>query len=276
MFELVQYYPMQSNISTKGETEFPKRIHLPQCQSTNDEIQLLLAEGKDRLPEGFLLSTDYQSAGRGQRGNRWDSEPGQNLLFSLFLRPVFLEPVQAFRLSACISLGLARALEAEIPAGDQDGLKLKWPNDLYFGDRKLGGMLIETVLSGNRIDRAIAGIGLNINQKELPPQAISLREMLGRELDREALLEKIHSSVMAEYRRLAEGGWQGIRSAYLSRLYRLARPAWYKLLDGTRFQALLKSVSEQGELILLCRDGEKKFQFKEVGFEVGGVEKAAE
>jgi BirA family biotin operon repressor/biotin-[acetyl-CoA-carboxylase] ligase len=263
MFELVQYYPMQSNISTKDKTEFPKRIHLPQCQSTNDEMQGILAENKDFLPEGFILSTDFQSAGRGQRGSQWISEPGQNLLFSLLLRPDFLEARFAFRLSATVALGIAKALEKQIP-----GLKLKWPNDLYAGDRKLGGMLIETVLSGQRIDRAICGIGLNINQKELPPQAVSFREITGEEGSRETLLADIHASIMEQYQLLKSGQWPAIRSAYLSRLYRLAIPAWYQLPDGTRFQALLKSIGEQGELILLCKDGEKTFQFKDVAFEI--------
>jgi len=267
MFELLQYYPMHSNISTKGETESANRLHLPQCQSTNDEVQKRIQEGKDRLPEGFILSTDYQSAGRGQRGNRWESASGENLLFSIFLRPFFLKPAEAFRLSATVALGVAKALE-EIPGPEGNGFKLKWPNDFFFHDRKLGGMLIETVFSGDRIDRAVCGIGLNVNQQDLPPQAISLSSILGMQQDRAALMDTISKFVMAEYNKLSEGGWQSIRSGYLSRLYRLARPAWYTLPDGSRFQALLKSVSEQGELILLCHDGEKTFQFKEVGFEL--------
>jgi len=267
MFELLQYYPMLSNISTKDETEFPKRIHLPQCQSTNDEMQLFLSKGREHIPEGFVISTDYQSAGKGQRGNRWDSEPGKNLLFSLYLKPAFLKPAEAFRLSATVALGLGRALE-EISGLAADKLKLKWPNDYFFGDRKLGGMLIETVFSGDRIDRAVCGIGLNINQRELPSLATSLIQILDNEQDREKLLEKIHTRIMEEYQHLKDDGWQRIRSGYLSRLYRLAKPAWYRLPDGHRFQALLKSIGEQGELILLCRDGEKSFQFKEVAFEI--------
>lgn len=266
MFELVQYYPMQSNISTKGETEIPNRLHLPQCQSTNDELQLLLKEDRDRIPEGFILSTGYQSAGKGQRGNRWESEPDQNLLFSLYLKPAFLEPAQAFRLSVAIALGVAQALEAEMPA-DSGNFRIKWPNDFFCGDRKLGGMLIETVFSGQRIDRAVCGIGLNVNQKFLPAGAVSLQEILGKEQYTGFLLQKIHSSLMTCYGKLKSGDWQSLRSAYLARLYRLATPAWYALPDGTRFQAMLKSVSDQGELILLCRDGEKKFRFKEVAFQ---------
>jgi BirA family biotin operon repressor/biotin-[acetyl-CoA-carboxylase] ligase len=258
---------MHSNISTKEETESPNRLHLPQCQSTNDELQQRIQEEKDRLPEGFILSTDYQSAGKGQRGNRWESEPGKNLLFSIFLRPSFLKPAEAFRLSSAVALGVAKALEKTLgPAADC--FKLKWPNDFFFEDCKLGGMLIETVFSSDRIDRAVCGIGLNINQKNLPPKAISLSIILGTEVERAALMEMISAFILAEYNKLRDGGWQTTRSGYLSRLYRLARPAWYILPDGNRFQALLKSVGEQGELILLCHEGEKKFQFKEVGFEL--------
>jgi biotin-(acetyl-CoA carboxylase) ligase len=109
---------------------------------------------------------------------------------------------------------------------------------------------------------------LNVNQKDLPRQAISLSTILGMEAERTALMETISALILAEYNKLREGGWQTTRSGYLSRLYRLARPAWYTLPDGSRFQAMLKSVGEQGELILLCHEGEKKFQFKEVGFEL--------
>jgi BirA family biotin operon repressor/biotin-[acetyl-CoA-carboxylase] ligase len=190
------------------------------------------------------------------------SEPGQNLLFSILLRPDFLEARFVFRLSATVAVGIARALETRIP-----GLKLKWPNDLYAGEKKLGGMLIETVLSGLTVERAICGIGLNINQRNLSPTAISLAEIMGQEQDKEALLEEITKAILEQYRLLKSGQWPAIRSAYLARLYRLATPAWYRLPDGTRFQALIKSIGEQGELILLCQDGEKSFHFKQVAFE---------
>ena len=256
---------MQSNISTKGKMEFSGRLHLPQCQSTNDEMQHILAENRNSLPEGFLLSTGHQTAGRGQRGSRWDSEPEKNLLFSLLLRPKFLDCRYAFRLTATLALAIARVLEVEFPE-----MKLKWPNDLYLQEKKLGGMLIETVISGPNLERAVCGIGLNINQANPGPQAVSLYDVLGKELDREKLLQQIYQSLMQEYSRLRNGEWPAIRQAYLARLFRLGQPSWFRLPDGTRFQAVLKSVSEEGELILICRDGEKRFRFKEVQFEIQG------
>jgi len=132
----------------------------------------------------------------------------------------------------------------------------------------MGGILIETALSGMFVDRAVAGIGLNINQTGLPGNAISLLDITGKTCDREELLNKIRNSVLNQYTLLANGGWDSIRSKYISRLYRLAIPAQYSLPDGSGFMAVLKSIGEQGELILLCKDGEKKFQFKEVVFEV--------
>jgi len=254
---------MQSNISTKYKTEFPERIHLPECQSTNDELMALAQSKRDEIPEGFVLSTDFQSAGRGQRGSVWVSDPGCNLLFSIYLRPQFLEARFAFRLSASIALGIALVLEEHCP-----DLKLKWPNDIFSGNRKMGGILIETALSGMFVDRVVAGIGLNINQTGLPGNAISLLDITGKTCDREELLNKIRNSVLNQYTLLANGGWDSIRSKYISRLYRLAIPAQYSLPDGSGFMAVLKSIGEQGELILLCKDGEKKFQFKEVVFEV--------
>jgi len=253
---------MHSNISTKAGMEFMGRLHLPQCQSTNDEIQSMLTLHESSVPEGFVLSTGYQTAGRGQRGSLWQSEPEKNLLFSLLLRPDFLEPRFAFRLTATVATGVANALAEICP-----DLKLKWPNDVYVNDRKLGGMLIETVISGNSIDRAICGIGLNVNQLSLPEQAISLAEISGRELDTEDLLRLIYREIMLQYLQLRQGNWEGIRRNYLKVLYRLAIPAWYRLPDGSRFRAVLKSITEEGELLLICQDGEKRFRFKEVQFE---------
>lgn len=259
---------MNSNISTKAEIVWNGRVHLPQCQSTNDEMQSMLGLNRDGLPEGFVLSTDFQSAGRGQRGSRWEAEPGKNLLFSLLLRPVFLEPRFAFRLTATIASGLALGLKDWCP-----GLRLKWPNDLFADDRKLGGMLIETMISGQSIDRAICGIGLNVNQINMPGTAVSLKEITGTEIDRDLLMKKVFAGIMQQYEALRNGQWPQIRAVYLSRLYRLAEPAWYRYPDGQRFRATLKSISEEGELVLICQDGEKRFRFKEVIFETGPAEK---
>jgi BirA family biotin operon repressor/biotin-[acetyl-CoA-carboxylase] ligase len=254
---------MRSNISTKAEIEFAGRLHLPQCQSTNDEMQAVLAQKSGKLPEGFLISTDFQSAGRGQRGNHWESAPGKNLLFTILLRPDFLEPRLAFRLTATLATGLTRALEDEFP-----GLKLKWPNDLMYGNQKTGGILVETLISGQGIDRALCGIGINVNQIDLPDGYFSLAGMAGKTLDRERLLKTIYTGILREYDALREGKWPQIRSAYLNRLFRLAEPAWYRLPDGSRFHALLKGISEEGALILLGKEGEMQFRFKEVQFEL--------
>ena len=254
---------MNSNISTKAEISWKGRLHLPQCQSTNDELLELHSLNRAGLPEGFVLSTDFQSAGRGQRGSRWEAEPGKNLLFSVLLRPDFLEPRFAFRLTAAISTGIVQALDEYHP-----NLRIKWPNDLFAGDCKLGGMLIETSISGEKTDRAVCGIGLNINQTAgLPASATSLKLLTGPDTDREILMKKIYSCLMQQYEQLKAGEWAKIRSAYLARLYRLAEPSWYRNPDGERFRATLKSISEEGELILVCADGEKRFRFKEVIFE---------
>ena len=259
---LLQYYPMRSNISTKAEIQFAGRLHLPQCQSTNDEMQAALMQKSGNLPEGFVISTGFQTAGRGQRGNHWESEPEKNLLFSLLLRPDFLEPRFAFRLTAAIALGIAAALEESFP-----GIRLKWPNDLILDQKKLGGILTETLISGHRIERAICGIGLNVNQESLPQHCISLANASGKTLDREVVLKKIYAGIFREYQRLRGGKWPEIRSYYLSRLYRLAEPAWYSLPDGSRFSALLKGIGEEGELILISKEGERRFRFGEVRFE---------
>ena len=133
------------------------RQYLPSCQSTNDEASALLV--KDNAPEGLVVVTDNQMAGRGQRGNVWLAQPGQNLTFSLILKPSFLTATEQFWLNIAVSLGVYDALQPLIGVK----LRVKWPNDMYAGSKKLGGMLIENTLHGYHIAASVVGIGLNIN-----------------------------------------------------------------------------------------------------------------
>jgi BirA family biotin operon repressor/biotin-[acetyl-CoA-carboxylase] ligase len=259
---VVQYYRMESNISTKDKTDFQSRIHLPQCQSTNDELLGILQNPEMTVGEGFVVSTDHQVSGRGQRGAVWESEAGQNLLFSLLLKPVSLPLRHAFWLSAAVATGIALAMKE---FGVE--VKVKWPNDLMVGDRKLGGILIENAASGRMLDRSVAGIGLNINQTHLPEGACSLAGITGRPLDRETVLHRILESVLNQSRILHMEGWEKIRSVYYQHLFRMGLVHSYRLPDGTPFQAILKSISEEGQLVLLGRDGEMRFWFKEVVFD---------
>ncbi len=259
--KVLQYYRMTSNISTKGNYDFENRLHLPQCQSTNDVLLGLAKEKNGQFPEGFLVSTDFQEAGRGQKNNKWESEPGQNLMFSLFLKPDFLEAKLAFWLSASMAIGTAKALEHYLPE-----VKVKWPNDLLVNGLKIGGILIENVVSGKCISESVVGIGLNINQMYLISTATSLAKERHQEFDREKVLQLVIQEILLVYQRLRLENWERIRSIYYAKLYKMAIPHDYTFPDGKKFRAVLKGISEDGKLVLITAAGEKHFDFKEVGF----------
>jgi BirA family biotin operon repressor/biotin-[acetyl-CoA-carboxylase] ligase len=135
-----------------------KSMYLRETRSTNLVLKEMLREYE--LPEGFVLRTDFQSAGKGQPGNSWESEKGKNLLFSVLLYPQHIAIDQQFILSQLVSVAILRTLNSFCA-----GFSIKWPNDIYFGDKKIGGILIENSLQGSKLNTSIVGIGLNINQK---------------------------------------------------------------------------------------------------------------
>ena len=139
--------------------------HLAETDSTNTYLQQLDADR--HLPEGYIVYTDAQRAGRGQRGNSWESQPGKNLTFSLLLRPEHIPANQQFLLSQAVSLAVTDVLNRYA-----SGFSIKWPNDIYWEDKKIAGILIENVLSGSTFARSIVGIGLNITRSvssAMPP-----------------------------------------------------------------------------------------------------------
>ena len=149
--------------------------HLAETDSTNTYLQQLDADR--HLPEGYIAYTDTQRAGRGQRGNSWESQPGKNLTFSLLLRPEHIPANQQFLLSQAVSLAATDVLNRYA-----SGFSIKWPNDIYWEDKKIAGILIENVLSGSTFARSIVGIGLNINQERFisdAPNPVSLFQITG-------------------------------------------------------------------------------------------------
>jgi len=257
----LQIHRMKSNIISKGKYDFGNRLHLPQCQSTNDVLLGLAKEKNGQIQEGFFVSTDFQEAGRGQKNNKWESEHGQNLMFSLFLKPDFLEAKLAFWLSASVAIGVANALEKYLPE-----VKVKWPNDLFVNSLKIGGILIENTVSGKHLGESVIGIGLNINQKTLISTATSLARERQQEFEREEVLQIVLQEILLVYHRLRLEKWEKIKSLYYAKLYKMAIPYNYTLADGKQFRGVLKGISEEGKLILLTAEGEKQFDFKEVAF----------
>ena len=136
----------------------PEITVLDSCRSTSSEFT-----DPDRFRHGAVIATREQTAGRGQRGNSWEAEPGKNLTFSMLLRPRGLHAARQFELSMVVSLAIADAIDALLPQGVRTAVK--WPNDIYIGMEKVCGILIENRLAGPFIEYSVAGIGININQR---------------------------------------------------------------------------------------------------------------
>lgn len=208
---------------------------------------------------------ESQYAGRGQQQNRWHSEPGKNLSFSILLNPIFLPIANQFDLTRVVSLGVHDALKPLLG----DYLKVKWPNDVYYKDGKLGGILIENILQGQKIKHSVIGIGLNINQQEFPewvPNPASVKQILQRDEDLKAILLDICSHVEAWYLKLKAGKADEIRHAYLSILYRLNQRHQFRS-NGETFEGTIKNVKNNGILVLEDNlNTELEFSFKQIEF----------
>jgi BirA family transcriptional regulator, biotin operon repressor / biotin---[acetyl-CoA-carboxylase] ligase len=233
---------------------------LPECHSTNDSAMQRYKQGLAR--EGSIIITDKQTKGRGQRGNQWYSEPGKNLTFTLVLSPLFLDASEQFELNIIVTLAIQEVLSQYVP-----GIKIKWPNDIVHEDgEKLGGILIENIVSQKGIEIALVGIGLNINQVEFAfPGPTSLARLSGGIYDKEEVFKLIVKSIETHYMRLKRGERRVLRQSFLQHLFRFN--LWASYDDGENFEGKIIGITEEGKLIL-----EKEHQvrnqygFKEVKF----------
>jgi len=238
-------------------------ITIKQVDSTNNFLKNSLSNSKP-FPEGTVIMAEGQYAGRGQQQNRWHSEDGKNLTFSILLNPAFLPLSQQFDLTRAVSLGIINALSPLL--GDQ--LKIKWPNDIYCADGKLGGILIENIVQGGKIKNSVIGIGLNINQDKFPlevPNAVSLKQILLRDYELKLLLSDICKNIETVYLKLKAGHFDLIRKDYLARLYWLNEQKMFKA-DGEIFEGIIESVREDGVLILNNGSGATEYTQKEIEF----------
>jgi len=227
--------------------------------STNDAVA---APG---YRSGDLVLAETQSAGRGQRGNRWSSAGGENLTFSQLHEPNGLPAERQFYLSKALSLTLADTLTAS-------GLtaRIKWPNDIYLGNRKVAGLLIENDLVGATIRRSILGVGLNVNQTRFDPSLpnpTSMAVEAGRPLSRAGVLADYLRAAAEWFGRLAAEDWAAIDTRYLDSLYRRTGEHLFSEPGGEPFAARVETVAPAGELILVRGDGSRKaYLFKEIEF----------
>ena len=243
-------------------------IVLEQTDSTSRYLTLLCEEQHDQLASFTTVRAEFQSAGKGQRGNSWESEAGKNLTFSFVLYPEMLLAKRQFFISQVVSLGIVQALKSY----QAEGFSIKWPNDIYYHDKKICGILIEVYLQGVNLGRCVCGIGININQDYFvsdAPNPISMRQIVGREVDREELLQQVMSEVRKLYHQFLGGGNQmatELNDLYFQHLYR--KEGYYRYKDAQgEFMAKLVKVEQDGRLFL--EDKEKLLRgylFKEVQY----------
>jgi BirA family biotin operon repressor/biotin-[acetyl-CoA-carboxylase] ligase len=218
----------------------------------------------ERLPEGTIIRTDFQSSGRGQPGNSWESEKDKNLLISIILYPLMIRPVEQFRISMMLSLGIHDLL-----AGKFLNCRIKWPNDIYIKNDKIAGILIENSLRGPHINYSVAGIGLNVNQKVFvsgAPNPVSMKLLSGMDYDLDIVLGELAGSLDKRYEQLRTGEHRQVKNEYLSNLYRYGE--WTEFRDSKeKFEARITSVLDDGKLVVEDRKKRKRgYYFKEIDF----------
>lgn len=230
--------------------------------STNNYAYRLLQE--DLLPEGTVVHTNFQSAGKGRKDHSWESEDGKNLLISVVLYPCQILPEDQFIISMIISLGICDFLRRFA-----EDCKIKWPNDIYVANDKIAGILIENSISGNLIGSTIAGIGLNINQEKFlsdAPNPVSLRILTGKTYDTGIFLQQLVAKLDRRYEQLLSGKLSKIRTEYISSLYQLNEWHNYKTDSGMLYGRII-SVTGSGRLqIKDSWNNIHEFSFGEVDF----------
>ena len=243
---------------------YSTRYHfIEETTSTNDEAR------DSRYGHGDMICTERQTAGRGQRGHAWSSEEGCNLMCSLVWEPRFLPVSEQFLLSQTVALALTDLFGCYgIDA------RIKWTNDIYAGDRKLVGILIEHDLTGDRLSRTIVGIGVNVNQTWFDPSLpnpSSMRLLTGREYDRQEVLHRLGDCLAAWYEQLEKGDREVLQADYRQQMYRLGERHLYRYPNGRTVEAVLRGVRPSGELLLELPDGRTEgYLFREVEFVIDG------
>ena len=242
---------------------------LPICASTNAEAHAAVVKN-GATAEGLTIMADHQTAGRGQRGNVWQAPPGQNLTFSVVLRPTFLAAPAQFALSIAVALAGLDTLQGVLPPAAAATARIKWPNDLYLADRKVGGILIENTLRGSQLSLSVVGIGLNVNQLTFDPalpNPTSLALAANQPLDRATVLTALLNNLEARYLALRGGAEARQRATYRTHLYRVDEATRFAFADETPpAQGIIRGVDARGRLLVTFTDGERAFDVQELRF----------
>ena len=235
-------------------------------ESTNQYLQNLLNEGIDIVDN--IVVTDYQTSGRGQGKNVWESEDGKNLLFSIALDMSFLKAENQFLLTQIVSVTMINVLKKYLP---EESLSIKWPNDIYFNDKKIAGILIKNEIRGMMMGTSIIGIGLNVNQtsfNEDLPNPISMKMITGNDFELEELLSAISYQLSTVNGQQQIFNFQFSTFNYTNKLYRYKQWALYEH-EGQVKEMMITGYDQFGRLILKEKnDREVVCDLKEISFKV--------
>ncbi|MDE5793417.1 MAG: biotin--[acetyl-CoA-carboxylase] ligase [Muribaculaceae bacterium] len=242
-----------------------KIINLAEVDSTNAYIMRNVGD----LEAPVMVTAYSQTAGQGQRGNSWEAEPGKNLTFSIFYRPLGLPPMAQFAMSEAVALAVVDFL-----VGHGVEAKVKWPNDIYVGDNKICGILIRHSIMGAYVSYSVIGVGIDVNQTQFlsdAPNPVSMKQITGKTYDL-ALLEKEIAEIMEGRLNLiqTEAGRLALHKEFFGKLWR-GDGALHPFADtatGENFKASIEDIAFHGPMTLRLSDGSlRTYAFKEVSFQ---------
>lgn len=237
-------------------------IEIESAGSTNS---WLAERVRPDFPDCLVFARE-QTAGRGQRGNSWEAEPGMNLTASMLLHPEGIEPSRQFAISEAVALAVVDLLSELGVEG-----KVKWPNDIYVGERKICGILIEHAIMGRAILHTIAGVGINVNQmifRSDAPNPVSLRQLTGRDYDIGQLAGRL-ATLTRQALATAEHEPEALHSRFMAKLWRGdgKRYPFHDKIRGERFMGRVHSIAPEGTLAVEDEwGGLRAYAFKEVEF----------
>lgn len=236
-----------------------KRLRIERVGSTNTYLKEHIGE----IEPMTMVTAVEQTAGRGQRGNTWESEPGKNLTFSFYIQPDML-PAEQFAISEAVALAFVDLL-----AGCGVEARVKWPNDIYVGDKKICGILIENSIMGKSISQSVVGAGLNVNQTEFlsdAPNPVSMKNITGKEYELEEVADRLGEAL--ENRLAMLGDKASLHSDYMGCLWRGdgRRHRFYDVREDRELEAEIESIELTGHLNLRHDGGISRYAFKEVIF----------
>ena len=240
-----------------------EKVFLKEIDSTNKELIRRL--NTQSLNEGFLVQAAFQTGGKGQGDNQWESEGGKNLLFSFLLRPKFLAIPNQFYITIITSLALADSIRSLLL---DEVVKIKWPNDIYVGRKKIAGVLIENAIQGDVFDWVVIGIGVNVNQQHFKsdaPNPISLIQIRKEKTEVDAVLGLFEIQFAKRYAQLQSGDFDGLKQEYLNSLYQYKEWRSYSA-NNQNFQGQIIGIDEYGFLRIETEIGVRNFDAKEVEY----------